>query len=472
MPDDDLAFASASDMTALIRSKQVSSLELTNLFLKRIESTNHLLNAYLTVASEQALESAKKADQALARGNSLGSLHGIPIAIKDLDLTRGIRTTMGSLLFKDQIPDKDSIVVERVRKSGAIILGKTNAPEFGLSGTTENKLGDACRNPWDRERTSGGSSGGAGAAVAAGLCAVATGSDGGGSIRIPASFCGVYGIKPTQGRVPRTGADGVAAYNTFGQAGPITRTVRDAALLLQTMTGPDSRDPGCIREEPPDFVGSLGQGVRGLRVGWSPDLGYAPVDPEVSAICSRAALAFTDLGCVVEEAEVGLDDPYPIFWDNMAAFSYTTLGHLLNDRIEELEDYSRKFIEHGLEMTASDYSMALHGTVHLQARMQGLFEKFDLLLTPTVAVPAFPIGQNPVIIGGKQVEPFLGFTPLTYPFNLSMQPAASVPCGFSSDGLPIGLQIVGRCGEEKAVLRASAAFEQARPWLGQRPTFS
>ena len=233
-------------------------------------------------------------------------------------------------------------MVERVRKSGAIILGKTNTPEFGFSGTTENRLGDACLNPWNTDRTSGGSSGGAGAAVAAGLSTLATGSDGGGSIRIPASFCGTYGIKPSQGRLPRHGGVGRPAYNTFSQPGPITRTVRDSALLLQVLAGPDGRDPGCMRVQPPDFVAALDQDVRGLRVAWSPDLGYAAVDPQVAAATSRGARVFEELGCTVEEADVGLEDPFPTFWDIFSITGYTAYGHLLDAHSAELTEYARK----------------------------------------------------------------------------------------------------------------------------------
>ena len=312
-------------------------------------------------------------------------------------------------------------MVERVRESGAIILGKTNTPEFGFSGTTENRLGDACRNPWNTDCTSGGSSGGAGAAIAAGLCTLATGSDGGGSIRIPCSFCGVYGIKPSQGRVPRYGGVGRPAYNTFSQSGPMTRTVRDTALLLQVLAGPDARDPGCIRSAPPDFVAALDQGARGLRLAWSPDMGYAAVDPEVVETTYRAARVFEELGCSVEEPGIALEDPFPTFWDVFSIAGYTSYGHLMEAHSEELTEYGRTTIEHGREMTAADYSRALLYVLQLQARMEALFEQYDLLLTPTMAVPAFPVGQHPAVIGGLDVQPFWGYTPFTFPFNMTMQ---------------------------------------------------
>ena len=469
MPDQELAFTSASDLRDLIDSKQVSIVELTELYLRRIESINPALKAYLTVTAEEALTSARAAQEALARGDVRGPLHGIPISIKDLEMTRGVRSTMGSRIFEDHVPDQDSVVVERVRKSGAIILGKTNTPEFGFSGTTENRLGDACRNPWNTERTSGGSSGGAAAGLAAGLSALAIGSDGGGSIRIPCSFCGLYGIKPSQGRVPRYGGVGKPAYNMTSQSGPMTRTVRDAALLLQVLAGPDSRDLGSMKTEPPDFVTSLDQGVKGVRIAWSPDLGYAAVDPEVIEVTSRAARVFEELGCTVDEPDIALDDPFPTFWDVFGVTGYTSYGHLLDERGDDLTDYGRNTLEHGRGKTAADYSRTLYAVLRLQSRMAELFEQYDLLLTPTLAVPAFPVGQHPPVIGGRDVSPFWGYTPFTFPFNLTMQTAASIPCGFSSDGMPIGLHIVGRRGEENTVLRASAAFELARPWNDRRP---
>ena len=466
---DDLAFASVSELRPLIDSKQVSIVDLTEMFLRRIESMNPSLNAYLTVTGDEALTSARAAEQALLQGADTGPLHGIPISIKDLELTQGIRTTMGSLVFKDHVPDRDSIVVERVRQSGAIILGKTNTPEFGFSGTTENRLGDACRNPWDTSRTSGGSSGGAGAGIAAGLCTVAAGTDGGGSIRIPSSFCGVYGIKPSQGRVPRYGGVGRPAYNSFSQSGPMTRTVRDSAVLLQTLAGPDNHDPECIKSETPDFVSALDQGVMGLRVAWSADLGYAAVDPEVVDTASKAAQLFEELGCTVDEPELALEDPFPSFWDLFTILGFTSYGHLLESHGNDLAEGSVRVMERGKGRSGADYSRALLYVSQLKARMRDLFDRYDLLLTPTTAVPAFPVGEHPAIIGGHPVMPFWGYTPFTFVFNMTTQPAASIPCGFSSDGMPIGLHIIGRIGEETTVLRASAAFEKARPWVEKRP---
>ena len=467
--DANVCFASATELRELIRSKEVSVVEITELFYRRIEQLNPKLNAYLALSYDRAMDEARAAQEAVQRGDSLGPLHGIPISVKDLEVTEGITSTMGSWLFRDRIPDMDSVVVERVRQAGAILLGKTNTPEFGQSGTTENKLGDACRNPWNTERTAGGSSGGAGAALAAGLCTLATGSDGGGSIRIPASFNGVFGIKPSQGRVPRFGGYGRPAANQLAQSGPMSRTVADSALLLQVLAGPDSRDPTSARQTPPDFMADLDKGVTGWRIAWSSDLGYAPVDPEVVKVTSEAARLFEELGATVEETRLVVEDPFPAFWDLFATGTYAGFGHLLDDRREDFTDYVVRTLEHGSTVTGADLSRALLRVDQLRRQMENLFDDYDLLLTPTMAVSAFPVEQRPAVIGGKKVEPFWGYLPFTFPINMTGQTASSVPCGMSADGMPIGLHIIGPWGSEAKVLQASAAFENARPWIGGRP---
>jgi aspartyl-tRNA(Asn)/glutamyl-tRNA(Gln) amidotransferase subunit A len=467
--DADLCFAPATELRRLIDAKQVSIVELVELFYRRIEWLNPKLNAYLALCPDQALAAAQAAQRTVQRGEARGPLHGIPISVKDLEMTRGIPTTLGSAVFRGRVPDADSIVVERVRQAGAIILGKTNTPELGLSGTTENRLGGPCRNPWNVDRTAGGSSGGAAAALAAGLCTLATGSDGGGSIRIPASFSGVFGIKPSHGRVPRYGGYGRPSANHFSQPGPMSRTVADTALLLQVLAGPDPRDPVSMREPPPDYGQDLDGGVRGWRVGWSPDLGYAAVDPEVVEVTAQAARVFTELGATVEGAVLKLEDPFPAFWDLFATAAHTSYGHLLREHREELTQYGQLSLEHGSTVSGADYSRALLRVDQLRRQMETFFDQYDLLLTPTMAVPAFPVEQRPTRIGGKEVNPFWGYLPFTFPINMSGQTASSVPCGFSKDGLPIGLHIVGPRGAEARVLRASAALEQARPWRQRRP---
>ncbi len=476
MMEQELAYKSASELTKLIGSREVSCVELTELFYSRIAEINPKLNAYLELCADKAIAEAHSAQEAVQRGDQLGPLHGIPISVKDLEMTSGVPTTLGSAIFRGRTPDLDSVVVERVKSSGAIILGKTNTPEFGLSGTTENKLGDACRNPWDTSRTPGGSSGGAAAALASGLCTLATGSDGGGSIRIPASFSGVFGIKPSQGRVPRYGGYGSPAANHFSQSGPMSRTVADTALLLQVLAGPDRRDPVSMRESPPDFSADLDKGVSGWKIAWSPDLGYAGVDPEVLRVTEKAARVFEELGASVESPDLRIDDPFQAFWDVFATASYTSYGHLLEEHRDDFTYYGLRAFEHGAEVTGADLSRALLRVDQLGRQMETFFDDYDLLLTPTMAVPAFPIDQRPSVIGGKEVDPFWGYLPFTFPINMTGQTAASVPCGFSEDpasaGMPIGLHLVGPRGSEARVLQACAAFERARPWADKRPTVS
>tara|TARA_B100001123_G_scaffold171278_1_gene197080 strand:- start:11445 stop:12860 length:1416 start_codon:yes stop_codon:yes gene_type:complete len=468
----ELAFMPAVELAQAIRDKKVSSLEATENFFQRIDRLDSQLNSYLTLCRDQALADARAADEAVQQGADLGPLHGVPISIKDLEMTKGVTTTMGSALFRDRVAEIDSIVVERVKASGAVILGKTNTPEFGQSGTTENMLGEPCRNPWNTTRTPGGSSGGAAAALAAGLCTLSVGTDGGGSIRIPASFSGVFGVKPTQGRVPRFGGYGRPSANHFSQSGPITRTVADSALLLQVLAGPDSRDVTSMRSAPPDFSSNLNAGVSGMRLAWSPDYGYAAVDPVVAQVTERAAKVFTGLGASVEDANLTMEDPFDAFWDVFATAAYTSYGHLLEEHRNDFSEYGLKSIEHGASTSGADMSRAIHRVDQVGRQLEDFFDNFDLLLTPTMAVSAFPIDQRPSIIGGKTVEPFWGFLPFTYPINMSGQTAASVPCGYSEDGMPIGLHIIGPRGSEAKVLQAAAAFEQAQPWDGVKPGVS
>ncbi len=474
MSDNDLAFAPAWRVRELIASKEVSATEITDLFLNRIEDLNPKLNAYLTVSADEARADAKRVDEAVARGEDLGPLQGVPTSIKDLEFSKGIRSTIGCAVFKDHVPDEDSVVVERIRKAGGIILGKTNTPEFGLSGSTENRLGDPCRNPWHTDRTSGGSSGGAGAAMAAGLCSLASGSDGGGSIRIPSSYCSVFGIKPTQLRVPRYGSvgRGAPAANLTSQSGPMTGNVRDAAIMLQVLAGHDPRDPTSLKDEVPDFVSRLDDGVEGMKLGWTPDYGYATVDAEVARITEAAAERFQELGATVEEVDIGLENPWRHFWTIFSSTAFNSYGFLLEENIEELTSYGRYSMEHGRSRSAADYAQALMGVHLVQIKLGELLQKYDLLLSPTMPTVAWTIGDRPETIAGQRVDPMFGFLPFTFPINMSGQPASSVPCGFDSDGLPVGLHIIGAKGDEATVLRASAAYEKAYPWADKRPPVS
>ena len=465
----ELSYMPATELARAIGNRQVSSVEVTQHFYERIERLDTRLNSYLALCRDQAMADARAADDSVARGWVLGPLHGIPISIKDLEMTKGIPTTLGSAVFRGRIPEVDSIAVERIKAAGAVVLGKTNTPEFGQTGHTENKVSEPCRNPWNTERTPGGSSGGAAAALAAGLCTIALGSDGGGSIRIPASFSGVFGIKPTQNRVPRFGGYGRPASSQISQSGPLSHTVADAALLLQVLAGHDRRDANSLREAPPDFSAGLGKGVEGMRIAWSPDFGFAAVDPEVAEITARAARVFEDLGAVVEDAPLKLEDPGDAFYDILATGAYASYGHLLEEHRDDLSRPALNAIESGSRVDGARLSRAILRAEQLGGQMEDFFDNYDLLLSPTLATPAFRVATPPAVIDGKEVSTLLGFLPFTFPINMTGQTASSVPCGFSSDGLPIGLQIIGPRGSEAKVLQASAAFERARPWVGKVP---
>lgn len=471
--ESNLAFSPATEVRRLIADREVSPVELTGMFLERIDSLDDQLNSYLTVSAESALASARAAEDAVMKGEELGPLHGVPISVKDLEMSAGIRTTGGSLLFEDRVPAVDSAVVERVRASGAVILGKTNTPEFGLLGHTQNRLGDHCRNPWNTERTTGGSSGGAGASVVAGLCTLATGSDGGGSIRIPSALCGTYGIKPTQGRVPLyAGVSSPPFANHFSQAGPMTRTVRDSALLLQVLAGHYPNDVNSLRAAPGDYMAAADSGIEGLRIAWSPDYGYGAVERDVDSRCREAAGVFEDMGCTVDEVDLALDSPIDAFWDLFCSVSNARYAAMVGDNSDLLTDYGRTCIEHGATVSGPQYARALGTRAELMARFGKLLDEYDLLLSPTVSAGAFPVGEPPSEIDGKAVDTFSGFFPFTFPINMIGHPAASIPCGFTGEDLPVGLHIVGRWGDEETIIAASAAFEEARPWAHLRPPVS
>ena len=469
MLDRDLAFLPAWKLGVLIAGKEISPVELSELYLRRIDALDNKLNSYLSVTSDLALSQARTSEARIMRGARIRPLEGIPISIKDLMFVKNEITTSGSLIFSDYVPDHDSIVVEKIKKSGAVILGKTNTPEFGLAGTTHNRLGDECRNPWDIERTSGGSSGGAAAAVAAGLCSLALGSDGGGSIRIPASFCGIFGIKPSRGRVARYG--GFGGWPLFSTIGPLTRSVQDSATLLQVISGRDPRDATSLRRRS-NFLTPLKKRLGSIKVAWSPNLGYAAVDSDVVNVTRKAVDSLMELGICVDEPNIAMEDPFQHFWNIATVDSYVALGSLHKEHNSKLTEYAREFIGNGMTVDGIEYARSFHALLNLQAYMEGIFTKFDILITPVAAVPPFRVGQAPSVISEKNVTPAWGFFPFTYPFNMTGQPAASVPCGFSSDGLPIGLQIIGRSEDESTVLRVCAAFEEILPWSTKRPTVS
>ncbi|MBI4636371.1 MAG: amidase [Candidatus Rokubacteria bacterium] len=465
MSGGDLAWCSALEAVALIQRKEVSPVELTEATLARIEALNPRLNAFCLVAADLARAAAREAEIAVTKGEPLGPLHGVPISIKDVVFTRGLRTTGGSRLFAEAVPEEDAVAVARLRAAGAVILGKTNTSEFGHKAVTDNPMFGVTRNPWNLDLTPGGSSGGAAAAVASGLGPLALGTDGGGSVRIPAAFCGVYGFKPSRGRVPQY--PGFPGWDHVAHTGPITRTVRDAALVLDVIAGGDDRDRDSLPREAGSYLAACDRAVRGLNVGWAPDLGYAVVDPRVQALCADAAAEFESLGCHVEVVNPGWESPEEAFGTIVAAQFYAAWSDRLPEAEALMDPTLVKFIRRGGGVTTRDYLLAIARVGTYWQEVHTFLARFDLLLTPTVAVPPFAAGASPPReISGQRV-PVLGWMPFTYPFNLTGQPAASVPAGWTEDGLPVGLQIVGGRLADGVVLAASAAYEAARPW-GER----
>jgi len=468
MASDDLCWLPALELASLIRAKKVSPVEVTEAVLARIERLNPALNAFCTVTTEEARDAAQAAEVSVMTGEELGRLHGVPVSAKDLVFTRRVLTTGGSRLFAEHVPEEDAVCVERLKGAGAVLIGKTSTPEFGHKGVTESPLLGVTRNPWNPSLTPGGSSGGAGAAVAAGLGPLAVGTDAGGSIRIPASFCGIYGLKPSFGRVPQ--APGFPGWETLSVTGPMTRTVRDAAAMLDVMAGPDDRDRLSLPHDAgAPFLEACDAGLAGLSVGWTADLAHARVDPEVAELCAAAAELFEGLGCHVEVVTPGWDDPAEIFRTLAPAEIYGAWAARLVDSEDQLDRSLVALLRHGQSITAEQYLAAARRRHEFWTDVQRFLARFDLLLMPTVAVPPFEVGRPGLNeIDGQPVPP-LGWMPFTFPFNLTGQPAATVPVGMTSSGLPVGLQIVGRRFADRTVLAASAAFEAARPWAERRP---
>lgn len=458
---------SAAEMAGAIKTRRLSPVEIMDAVISRIERLNPRVNAYCTLLAESAREQAREAETMVMKGEQLGPLHGVPVSIKDLIFTKGIRTTGGSRIYENFIPQQDAVVVERLKAAGAIIVGKTNTPEFGWVAITDNQLFGATRNPWNLEFNSGGSSGGAAASVALSMGPLAIGSDGGGSIRIPASFCGVFGFKPSFGRVPQY--PGFPGWATLSHTGPITRTVEDAALAMEVIAGRDDGDRYSLPDTGLSYLQSLGTDLKGLRIAWSKDLGYAVVDPEVLKITEAAVRTFETLGASVEATSPGVGNPEGAFSTVVGVMVAAILQDKLEEWRDKIDPFLVRFIERNLDIPGTDYVQACLEHLEYWDGIRPFFEKYDLLLTPTLAVPPLELGKFGVSeIAGVKVSP-LGWMPFTFPFNITGQPAASVPCGWTDGGLPVGLQIVGRRFDDGAVLKAAAAFEQAAPWAARRP---
>jgi len=467
MANDELCWMSAAALAAAIKRKKLSPVEVTRAVLDRIERVNPRLNAYVTITDDQAIRDARAAERAVGkRGARLGPLHGVPFSTKDLVITKGVRTTFGTRFYADHVPTEDAPMVARMKAAGGIQLGKTNTPTFGWIGATHNLVFGITRNPWNTDRTPGGSSGGASAAVAAGLGPVAIGTDGGGSIRIPASCAGIFGHKASYGRIPVYPPSGAWSLSHIG---PMTRTVEDAALMMNACAGPDERDQYSLPADGIDYVKALKGSLKGLRIGWSPDLGFARVvDPEVEATCAKAARRFRELGAKVDEARLGWPSPKAA-WEAVFCGGIATRMAPYLDRPNDIDPGLLPIIQDAVKWPASRYVQAWFDRLTWYDHVHRYFETHDLLLTPTIATPPFKVGlDNPLEIAGRPVEAY-DWIPFTFPFNLTGNPAASVPCGFTKDGLPIGLQVVGRRFDDVTVLRAAAGFEKLAPWADRKP---
>jgi Asp-tRNA(Asn)/Glu-tRNA(Gln) amidotransferase A subunit family amidase len=464
---DDFAYVTALDLRRLIRSRQASPVAIVESALRRLEVLQPVLNPFVTVTADLALTAARRAEAAVMAGEDHGLLTGLPLSIKDLTAVKDVRFTSGSRTLADFIAPLDSPASERVRAHGAAILGKTTTTEFGCKASSDSPLTGITRNPWNPDKTTGGSSAGAGASVAAGITPFALGTDGGGSIRIPSSFCGLFGIKAQFGRVP---VFPVSATPTLAHVGPMARTVRDAALLLSAISGFDARDPASVSAEVPDYLGACEQSPKGLRIAWSPTLGYARPITEVTELAGKAARAFEEIGCTVELVEKIFDDPIDLWMAEFYAGVGTRLRKPLSEQRDLIDPAVATMLDSALNQTLEEYYRRVFARYEFREKVRAFFERFDLLLTPTLPVAAFDAGRNvpPEVEEGSIVA----WVAYTYPINLCGLPAASIPCGFTRAGLPVGLHIVSQALRETDILRAAAAFEAARPWAERRPSIA
>ncbi len=466
-----ICFMSAIEMARLIRTKKLSAREALAAHLKQIERVNPKVNAIVTLALEMAAGEAAKADEMQARKATLGPLHGLPVAHKDLLETRGIRTTFGSPLYKDYIPDEDDLVVERIRRAGAVTIGKTNTPEFGAGSQTFNKVFGATLNPYDLTKTCGGSSGGAAVALACGLVPVADGTDTGGSLRNPAGFCNVVGFRPSIGRVPDPKTP--FAWGTLSSHGCLGRSVADLALVLSTIAGPDPRAPLSIDEPGEVLARPLGRSFKGVRVAWFKDLGGMPFDPRVRTVVDGHRATFESLGCIVEQAEPEFAAAEIAFRVLRAWNSANTYGARLREHPEAFKNTLTSEIEEGLRLTGTDVARAETAHGQLWRRFQAFLGKYEYFVLPTTQLPAFDVNlPYPTEIAGVKFDSYIDWMKSCWYISATGNPAVSVPGGFTPEGLPVGVQIVGRVKEDFSVLQMAHAFEQATGFGKKRPVIA
>lgn len=476
----DIPDLSAAGIARRIKDGELSPVAVVDTLLDRIADRNERTNAFVTVCEDLAREMAANAETAIERGDPIGPLHGVPVAIKDLDNVEGVRTTSGSLLFEDRVAEDDDVFVGRLKRAGAIIIGKTNTPEFGFGTATDNRVVGPTGTPFDPDRIAGGSSGGAAAAVADRLVPIAQGSDTGGSVRIPASCCGVFGHKPTFGLIPRIrDPNAFAGHTPFGHYGPLARTVEDAAIMLDVMAGYHPGDPFALPEQDVDYVSATERSIDSLSIAYSPDMGVFPVDPTVRDVVDDAVSAFESAGATTERADPDLG----LAHDELLSAYYTMARVLWNGlwdgleaegfdpRGEDREDLWPLLVERTMDVppiSATEYKQADVARTRVLNGINDLLATYDLLVTPTQAVPPFPHGEYPERIDGEGIDPERGWV-LTQPFNFTGHPAASVPAGFTDEGLPVGMQVVGPRFADEDVLAAAAAVERVRPWANAYP---
>ncbi|MDY6764631.1 MAG: amidase [Halobacteria archaeon] len=473
---DDICFTSATELARKIRGGELSPVEVLDAYLDRIESREDEINAYITLLEDEARETAKEAEKAVESGEELGPLHGVPIALKDLrDLKEGVTNTFGCALFSDFPAPRTSVGVERLESAGAVPLGKTNVPEFGHKAATDNELIGPTATPFDTSKNSGGSSGGSAAAVAAGMAPVATGSDSGGSIRIPAALCGVYGLKPSFGLIPvdsRPNAFGLKTHHTV--QGPLTRTVEDAALLMEVLARPHPSDPSSVPVDM-DYQGAINRPIDDLSVAYNPNLDVFEVNDDVSTVVENALTAFEDAGASVEEVSVGhgltkdelfeaILTTFSASLEGVAETIYRAFGLDIREYPDQISDSLVRWFDIAEDKDIAGVAATGIPRTQLFDAVQGVFEEYDVLVTPTLGTASIDLSPG--------VEDHLDWSRdhlLTYPFNYTGHPVASVPAGLTDDGLPVGMQIVGRRYKDDTVLAASAAFERNRPWHDTYP---
>jgi amidase len=468
MPDREICFLPAIELARCIRVRELSATEVMEAHLAQIARVNPRVNAIVTLLPEQAMRQARAADEALARGEDVGLLHGLPVAHKDLFPTKGIRTTFGSPIFNDFVPDQNALIVDRLQQAGAITIGTTNTPEFGAGSQTYNAVFGPTLNPYNLALTCGGSSGGAAVALACGMLPIADGSDMGGSLRNPANYCNVVGLRPSPGRVPIWPA--AVGWFPLTVEGPMARTVQDAALMLSAIAGPDPRSPIAIAEPGSSFARPLERDFRGVRIAWSRDLGGLPIDPRVTAALDMQRHVFEALGCAVTDGEPDFSDADEVFKVWRAWHFELTRGELLDTHRDQLKDTVIWNIEAGRRLSGPQLGRAERQRTDLYHRVRVFMEQHEFLILPVSQVPPFDIRQPYVsAINGVPMETYIDWMRSCYYISVTGLPAISVPCGFTPDGLPVGLQIVGQHQDDWGVLQLAYAFEQATGFWKRHP---